>query len=63
MQVAYTILEDDNTRDREINALKKLNELHPLKRMVIITFDEEKVIELGGKKKVEVIPAWKWLAY
>lgn len=62
VQVAYTILEDDNTRDREVGALKKLNALHPLKRLIIITFDEEKVIELSGRKKIEVIPAWKWLA-
>lgn len=29
--------------------------------MIVITFDEERTIELRTGKAVELIPAWKWL--
>jgi len=60
IQVAYTI-EDEDTRLREIDGLKKFHAFHPLKRMVIVTYDEEKKIELENNGSIEVIPAWKWL--
>ena len=40
---------------------KKWNAFSPLKRMVIVTNDEETTISLGNGQFIGVIPAWKWL--
>ena len=63
IQASYSILGADagETYDREVNALKKLNAFSPLKRMVIVTNDEETTIHLGNGQLIEVLPAWKWL--
>ena len=63
LQASYTILGVDagDTYKREIEALKKLNAFSPLKRMVIVTNDEETTISLGNGQFIEVISAWKWL--
>lgn len=59
IQVSYSV-EDDKTRTREVTALSKFPKVHPCKRRVIITFDEETTIE-DGNGFIEVIPCWKWL--
>ena len=59
IQVSYRI-DDDKTRAREVTALTKLLKVHPCKRRIIITFDEETTIE-DGNGIIEVIPCWKWL--
>lgn len=59
IQVSYRI-DDDKTRAREVTALTKLPKVHPCKRRVIITFDEETTIE-DSIGIIEVIPCWKWL--
>ncbi|MBP5650981.1 MAG: hypothetical protein J6X01_07910 [Bacteroidales bacterium] len=46
---------------QEIEALKRLNSKERLERLVIVTYDEEDSIELDDNKKIEVIPAWRWL--
>lgn len=60
VQASYSV-SDEETRSREIDALRKFHSFHPLKRMVIVTHDEEETIELNNGATVEVIPAWKWL--
>lgn len=60
VQVSYTV-SDEHTRNREIDALKKFCAFRPLKRMVIVTCDEEGTVELDHGAKIEIIPAWKWL--
>ena len=60
VQVSYSI-NDEETRKREVDGLRKLHAFHPLKRMVIVTYDEEETIRLDEKNTIEVIPAWKWL--
>lgn len=60
VQVSYSI-SDAETRKREFDGLRKLNAFQPLKRMVIVTFDEEETIKLSDGNIIEVIPAWKWL--
>ena len=60
VQVSYSI-SDEDTRKREVDGLKKLHTFLPLKRMVIVTFDEEETIKLDDGSIIEVIPAWKWL--
>ena len=59
IQVSYSI-QDDFTRQREVKALLKLADVFSLKRLEIITRDEERVINDNGVL-IDVIPIWKWL--
>jgi uncharacterized protein len=59
VQVCYS-LQDIETRKREINALIKMSRRIDVKKMAVITKDEEETI-LEQEIKIEVIPAWKWL--
>ena len=59
IQVSYSI-EDVDTRKRETNALVSLNKIHTLKKTLIITFDEEDIIDTENLR-IEVITVWKWL--
>ena len=47
--------------EREAKALKQLDAFLSLKRMVIVTYDEEGAVPLENGKLIEVSPAWKWL--
>ncbi len=49
------------TFERETKALKQLDAFLSLKRMVIVTYDEEGMVSLDNGKQIEVIPVWKWL--
>ena len=60
IQVSFSLTKD-STRNREVEALRKLHSFFPLKRMVIVTNDEEEFIQLDESHQIEVIPAWKWL--
>lgn len=59
LQVCYSLL-DFETRKREINALVKMSKRIDVKRMIIITKDDEETISEQGLS-IELIPAWKWL--
>jgi len=63
VQASYSILgpEVTDTYNREVDALKKLNAFSRLKRMMIVTYDEETTIPINNNQFIEVIPAWKWL--
>lgn len=63
IQAAYSIMGEEQieTYEREVGALKKLNAFYPLTRMVIVTYDEETIIDIGSGQSIEVVPAWKWL--
>ena len=56
VQVCYSL--DQNAYDREIGGLLKIEEQLPVKRSIVVTFDEEREIEVNGKK-INVIPAQK----
>jgi hypothetical protein len=59
LQVTYT-MQNPETKRREHRALiKAMNELGA-DESVIITYNEEGVIDVSGKK-IHVIPAYKWL--
>ena len=60
VQASYSI-SDEETRKREVDALRKLHGFMSLKRMVIVTYDEEETIQFDDDSVIEVIPAWKWL--
>ncbi len=59
VQVCYS-LHDAETREREVGAIVKMSKQIDIKKMIIITKDEEDTISAQGKK-IEVIPVWKWL--
>lgn len=60
IQVSYSIESLETTKNREVEALQKLSKVLSCKRRIIITYDEERIIndEFG---QIEVIPCWKWL--
>lgn len=59
IQVSYS-MEDANTRKRETSALLALNKIQHLNRALVITYDEEEIIETDNLR-IEVMPVWKWL--
>lgn len=59
IQASYDIT-DEATRKREVNALAQLNALEPLQQALIITYDQEEIIEKDGLT-INVVPAWKWV--
>ena len=63
VQASYSIYGEgmQETFERETKALKLLDAFLSLKRMVIVTYDEEGIVPLDNGKQIEVIPAWKWL--
>ena len=60
IQVSYSIESSDTTENREVEALQKLPKGLSCKRRLIITYDEEKIIE-DDYGIIEVVPCWKWL--
>ena len=60
IQVCYNLDNNDGTFDREVNALLKLTNILECKKLLIITRDTERVLNIDNKI-IEVIPVWKWL--
>ncbi len=60
IQVCYNLDNADGTLDREMKALAKISDVLECRRLVIITRDTERTLEVEGKT-IEVIPVWKWL--
>ena len=60
IQVSYSIESSDTTENREVEALQKMPKGLSCKRRLIITYEEEKIIE-DDYGTIEVIPCWKWL--
>ncbi len=60
IQVCYSLDNSDGTFDREVNALLKLPKVLDCKKLLIITRDSERLIEIDNKT-IEIIPVWKWL--
>ena len=59
IQVCYS-LNDIGTRKRETTELLQLSKRIEVKRMLIITMDEESII-VETDIKIEVVSIWKWL--
>lgn len=59
IQVCYD-LDNFVTREREIKSLVKASDEFNCNNLLIITKNQEEEIVIG-KKKIKVIPAWKWL--
>ena len=43
-----------------MDALRKLNAYEPLKKAILVTYEEEETI-LFDNLTIDVIPLWKWL--
>jgi hypothetical protein len=61
LQVCYS-LKNSDTYKREVNALIKLKTQIDVKRMFIITKEEEETIQLD-EMVIQVLPIWKFLLY
>ena len=59
IQVSYSIA-DPETEKREKEPLEKLPNVHPCRRRIIVTYDEEGTLT-DKHGTIEVIPCWKWL--
>ena len=59
VQVSYSI-SGVETKQRELSALSEAMKELRIHNAVIITYDEEEIIELGNHL-IQVIPVWKWL--
>lgn len=60
IQVA-TSINEPNVYEREVNNLVKLSNIQKDTRLIILTLDEEKEIEIANDRKIEVIPLGKAL--
>lgn len=59
VQVSYSMT-DANTSKREIDGLIKLHSIQPISRMIVVTMEEENIVEKDGFH-IELVPLWKWL--
>jgi len=58
IQVCYNLDNSDGTFEREVDALLKVSRVLECKKLMIVTRDTERVIEIDNKS-IEVIPVWK----
>lgn len=59
IQVSYSMTDAD-TFKRETDGLIKLHFFQPVSRMIVVTMDEERIVEKDGYQ-IELVPLWKWL--
>lgn len=59
IQVCYS-MRDEDTRKRELEALKLMARRLPCRRRLVITYDEEETIE-DGAGSIQLLPCWKWM--
>ena len=59
IQVCYS-LRDEETLNREVDALKRLPKRLECRRRIILSFDEEtSIVDQYGT--IEIVPCWKWM--
>ncbi len=58
VQACYR-MRDAETLEREVRALEALHSLYPLRRAVVVTYDDEDVLR-RGELEILVLPFWKW---
>ncbi len=59
IQASYR-MSSNATMDREMKALATLNSISPLRKAVIITYEDEGTVEYKGLE-IELKPVWKWV--
>jgi len=60
IQACYNLDNADGTFDREVGALEKISKVLACEKLLIVTYEEEKTVEVDGKT-ISVVPVWKWL--
>lgn len=60
IQVCYTMNDAEGTFERETKALVKVQSRLSCRRNIIVTYDDEDMIEIEGVR-IEVIPVWKFM--
>lgn len=59
LQVSYSMADAD-TFKRETDGLIKLHSVQPVSKMMVVTMEEESIVERDGFQ-IEIVPLWKWL--
>lgn len=59
IQASYR-MSDEATLEREAKALEALHSFYPLKKAVIITYEDEGTLQRNGLT-IELFPVWKWV--
>ncbi len=59
VQVSYSMADAD-TFKRETDGLLKLHSVQPINKMIVVTMEEESIVEKDGYH-IEFVPLWKWL--
>lgn len=60
VQVCYFLHQSEETLEREVGGLLKLNDFMKGQSLYILTYSEEEKIERGGVT-IHVLLMWKWL--
>lgn len=60
IQVTWN-MDDQETRQREINGLIEASDVTGCRNLFIITADTDEEIRLGDNRIINVLPAWRWL--
>lgn len=60
IQVSMQVLDDIDTREREVRSFVKLHNFIPESKCLLITNSEEATLDCEGIS-IEVVPVWKWL--
>lgn len=60
IQVSYSMAQSADTFKREVNALKKLPNVLPCRKRLVLTNDESGKVE-DEHGTIEIMPVWKWL--
>lgn len=53
-------LSDSSTFERETKALVKIASVFDIEKALIVTYDDERTIEVDGVS-IDIVPIWKWL--
>lgn len=59
VQASFSI-HDNATFERETQALVKITKSFDIDKSVIVTYDDERTIDVDGVS-IDVVPVWKWL--
>lgn len=59
MQASYDI-SDPTTLERELAALDKVSRFIPARRLLLVTYNQETMLQRGDRD-IEIIPIWKFL--
>ena len=60
IQVSYSMAQSEATFHREVTALKKLPNVLPCRRRLVLTNDESGQVD-DEYGTIEIMPVWKWL--